>query len=586
MLINRIFHRKQKLISVIIPAYNAERYIKEAIDSALAQTYKNIEIIVVDDGSTDNTRSIVASYKSPKIRLITHEDNENHGICKSRYLGFANSRGEYITFLDSDDVFLPEKIEKQVGFLEESPAVLTHCKAVLQNETSLPYNWNFSKGMKIKQYNLIKDTDYLSRNDICPSATLIRAEALKSIYFDIEKFNGPADWYTWVCLSIQTKKDFLYTPEPLLKYRMHEESWTFRAFQSEAIQLQCKLDVLSKLKAHIKDPAVLRDIEKALSDTKETTMRCPTLKELPPPPSGKTGWPWTEESKQLPDKMPDGKPWPKISIVTPSYDQGCFLEETIRSVLLQGYPELEYIIIDGGSTDNSTEIIKKYEKWLGFWASQKDKGQSNAINKGLKRSGGEMLGWINSDDLLMPNALSVVGKILGREGKASWMIGSSELIDESGTRIRIRKPGVVNMKCFIDWADGDTWFAQQSTFFTKPMLDRAGLLDEDLHLAMDLDLWIRMYRIAPPIVINAMLSKYRFHARAKCPMNKIDAIRPEISRVLRKNKVEADYREVLLVLIQLARFMKMVRTAIQIVKFTALGISRKVARSWSSLFAK
>ena len=269
-------------------------------------------------------------------------------------------------------------------------------------------------------------------------------------------------------------------------------------------------------------------------------MRCPTITELPPAPSAKTGWPWTEESQKLADAMPEGRPWPRISIVTPFYDQGSFLEETIRSVLLQGYPNLEYIIIDGGSTDNSKEIIKKYEKWLAYRVSEKDKGQSDAINKGFKHAAGEILGWINSDDLLMPSALNVVGKTLGRGRRAAWMIGSSELIEESGESIRIRRPGVINMKCFIDWADGDTWFAQQSTFFTKSMMDRAGLLDATLHMSMDLDLWIRMYRISRPIVINGVLSKYRFHANAKCLIN-LDAIRPEISRVLRKNRVRGNF---------------------------------------------
>src|SRR5262245_29806610 len=129
-------------------------------------------------------------------------------------------------------------------------------------------------------------------------------------------------------------------------------------------------------------------------------MRCPNLSDLPSPPPNRQGWPWTQEGAPRLDGTP-GECWPRISIVTPSYNQGRFLEETIRSVLLQGYPDLEYIVIDGGSADDSVEIIRKYERWLSFWVSERDRGQVDAINKGLRRCSGVLRNWLNSDDFLL-----------------------------------------------------------------------------------------------------------------------------------------------------------------------------------------
>lgn len=155
---------------------------------------------------------------------------------------------------------------------------------------------------------------------------------------------------------------------------------------------------------------------------------------FPTSPYGKTGWPWTEGSDLLPDRMPDGSDWPKISIVTPSFNQAQYLEETIRSVLMQGYPNLEYMIIDGGSTDGSIEIIKKYEPWLAYWVSEPDCGQSHAINKGWKRSGGDLLAWLNSDDFLARNALETVAIQYSacEKGKVGFIHGKAIVIDEEG----------------------------------------------------------------------------------------------------------------------------------------------------------
>jgi glycosyltransferase involved in cell wall biosynthesis len=238
------------------------------------------------------------------------------------------------------------------------------------------------------------------------------------------------------------------------------------------------------------------------------------LADLPPPPPGKIGWPWTVETPPLPPGRPDGSPCPRISIVTPSYNQGQFIEETVRSVLLQGYPDLEYIIIDGGSTDTSVGIIKKYEPWLTYWVSEIDRGQAHAINKGFYRSTGVILGWLNSDDVLLPDALATVAEALPDPDEQVLIAGRAECRDVSGTR----SIGVIDRvpQTFSDvFSHFDTYFAQPSVFFTRQALNTTGVLREDLHYAMDLDLWLRMAGHVRITLVEQHLSWYRQHRDAK-----------------------------------------------------------------------
>lgn len=244
-------------------------------------------------------------------------------------------------------------------------------------------------------------------------------------------------------------------------------------------------------------------------------MRCPTLEELPSPPLGKNAWPWTEESPQLPDLMPDGSPWPRISIVTPSFNQGQYIEEAIRSVLLQGYPNIEYIIIDGGSKDGSLAIIKNYEKWLSYWVSEPDRGQSHALNKGIKKSTGAIAAWLNSDDVYYPGCLLRVAQGLSPHGKEDNAIlyGQCDLFDESGGFLYRAPIGTFKRRKLIQyWRE---YFIPQPSVFIPGDILRDNLLKESLHYVMDWDLWLRLSLKYPFHYLHKPLARFRVHSSSK-----------------------------------------------------------------------
>lgn len=198
---------------------------------------------------------------------------------------------------------------------------------------------------------------------------------------------------------------------------------------------------------------------------------------------------------------------PKISIVTPSYNQGQFLEETLLSVLDQNYPNLEYFVMDGGSTDNSVEIIQKYAPRLTYWESKPDRGQSHAINKGFKMATGELVAWLNSDDLLLPGAVFEIAKIWSEDTTVGFIHGTSELIDESG-----ESKGKYFGSRF-DFLESLTTsrntVAQPSTFISRNSLLDVGFLDETLHMSMDWELWLRVGAKYKTTFIPKVLSKTR-----------------------------------------------------------------------------
>jgi len=199
---------------------------------------------------------------------------------------------------------------------------------------------------------------------------------------------------------------------------------------------------------------------------------------------------------------------PKISIITPSYNQGQFLEETIVSVLDQNYPSFEYVIIDGGSTDNSVDIIKKYESHLTHWVSEKDRGQTHAINKGFKKATGKIVNWLNSDDLLTPGALQVVGERFGEYPESEFCFGDFDVIDKEGQIIFSRKSPPYHFHTLFY---GRQLSSQPAVFFRRNVLAKIGYLDETFNFCMDLEFWIRaaqqgciFHQIKKPLALARM----------------------------------------------------------------------------------
>ena len=203
--------------------------------------------------------------------------------------------------------------------------------------------------------------------------------------------------------------------------------------------------------------------------------------------------------------------FPKISIITPNYNLGDFLERTIESVLSQNYPNLEYIIIDGGSTDNSLPIIKKYESQLSYWESTADRGMYHALNKGFSKSSGEIMGWINSDDMLHPGSLFKIVRYFKSYKEVEWIQGYPNVFDLEDNIIYERNPRYQNdfflMNGFII---GNEYVQQESTFWKRSLWTKSGgYLSEEYMVAGDFELWMRFFKYSKLHCVKDYLGGFR-----------------------------------------------------------------------------
>lgn len=232
-----------------------------------------------------------------------------------------------------------------------------------------------------------------------------------------------------------------------------------------------------------------------------------TLADLPPAPEGRTGWPWTEAGPPV----LDNGPWPTVSIITPSFNQAAFIEETIRSVLLQNYPALDYLVIDGGSSDGTLDILRRYERWL-CWLSEPDRGQTDAINKGLRLAKGNVLAYLNSDDSYLPGTIRTIVDHFQTNPEVGLIYGDCYAVNTDGVAYGTIRGHPFNLRRMIMRGE---FVPQQAAFWSRQAMEEVGPLDASLHYCMDHDYLIRIGQRFPVHYIPLPLATFRFHTGSK-----------------------------------------------------------------------
>lgn len=236
---------------------------------------------------------------------------------------------------------------------------------------------------------------------------------------------------------------------------------------------------------------------------------------MPVPKRPNEIWPWQPIPK---DRKVAQNDLPKITLVTPSYNQAKFIEETLRSVVLQGYPNLEWLVFDGGSHDGAVDYIKRYAAWIDYWESEPDLGQSHAINKGFKRSTGDWIGWLNSDDTLLPGALNTWAQVALANPGADVLVGGVRNVTEAGKTISefLSDSSDIGLSQLARWnAPGGTVLFQPGCLFKRATLERIGFLSESLHYALDVDLFLRLVKNGKFVTVPGLVAGNRIYGGAK-----------------------------------------------------------------------
>jgi glycosyltransferase involved in cell wall biosynthesis len=276
--------------------------------------------------------------------------------------------------------------------------------------------------------------------------------------------------------------------------------------------------------------------------------------------------------------------YPKISIITPSYNQAQFLEQTIVSVLEQNYPNLEYIIIDGGSTDGSVDIIKKYEDRITYWVSEPDKGMYHALQKGFERTTGQIMGWLNSDDMLHRNSLFTLAEIFSLEG-VKWVQGMQTVYDERGRTVLV-SPLKLWSKYRFWLSDDYQWIQQESTYWHRDLWEKSGShISQDYKYAGDMELWNRFFKYEKLYSMNALIGGFRKRTAGQLSRDFAQDYVIEAETILKENVFNISEQQILSeIKLNKNKLLKLNRWRALNLLSKILGLNQKIGKRLEELY--
>jgi len=475
-------------ISIVTPSFNQGQYLEKCIDSILSQNYPNLEYIIMDGGSSDNSVEIIKKYENHLSYWQSRSDNGHYSAVNE---GFARTTGDILCWLNSDDMFHPEGLFKVASVFKKDESIdfITGRRVGFDVEGNLlsygheSYSW--CRDRLLDPANIDLSLFVMQEATFWRRGLWERAGGYIDTTFDLA-----ADFELWCRFSRYTR---LYTVDELLA--------GYRYYGMEQRSQQSRDNYISQCKAIIERE---RGIASAI----------PEMDNLPP---ALVPVLFSENSPEIIIK----RSLPSISMVTPSFNQGEFLEECIDSILSQNYPNLQYIIMDGGSSDGSVEIIKKYEKYLHYWQSKPDGGQYKAVNEGFRKASGDIMAWLNSDDKYHRDAFFKVAYLFASSPGVEWLTGHPAFWGKEGEITHIEP--VLPTYCRKDFLEGrynQPFIQQESTFWKRSLWERAGgCLRTELDYAGDLELWIRFFRHTRLYSVDTFLGGYRSHGNQKAGLH-------------------------------------------------------------------